>query len=93
MFDSHNAEDETVQHDQLIQRHIDLIRHVHLNEMNGNHPGAGTYDFAPVFAMLGKLAYKGWVSVEAFDFAAGAETIARESIAHMKKAAEEISKA
>ncbi len=88
MFDSHNAEDETAPHDQLIQRHFDLIRHVHLNEMNGDHPGAGTYDFAPVFAILDTLAYKGWVSVEAFDFTAGAETIARESIAHMKKAAE-----
>lgn len=93
MFDSHNAEDETEPHDQLIQRHFDLIRHVHLNEMDGSHPGAGTYDFAPVFAILEKLAYQGWVSVEAFDFTVGAETIARESIAHMKKAAEGISRA
>jgi D-psicose/D-tagatose/L-ribulose 3-epimerase len=93
MFDSHNAEDETEPHDQLIQRHFDLVRHVHLNEMNGNHPGAGTYDFAPIFAVLDKLAYRGWVSVEAFDFTVGAETIARESIAHMKKAAEGISNA
>lgn len=87
MFDSHNAEDESEPHDQLIRRYFDLIRHVHLNEMDGGHPGTGTYDFAPVFAILEKLAYRGWVSVEAFDFAAGAETIARESLEHMKKAA------
>ena len=87
MFDSHNAEDETEPHDQLIERHFDLIRHVHLNEMDGGHPGAGTYDFAPVFGILEKLAYRGWVSVEAFDFSVGAETIARESIDHMKGAA------
>ncbi len=87
MFDCHNAEDETEPHDLLIQRHFDLIRHVHTNEMDGGHPGAGTYDFARVFAMLEKLAYRGWVSVEAFDFTVGAETIARESLEHMRKAA------
>jgi sugar phosphate isomerase/epimerase len=87
MFDSHNAEDETEPHDRLIERYYDLIRHIHVNEMDGSHPGVRNYDFAPVFAMLEKLAYGGWISVEAFDFAAGAETIARESIQHMKKAA------
>jgi sugar phosphate isomerase/epimerase len=87
MFDSHNAEDETEPHDQLIERYYDLIRHIHTNEMDGSHPGAGNYDFAPIFAMLEKLAYRGWVSVEAFDFKVGAETIARESIRHMKEAA------
>jgi sugar phosphate isomerase/epimerase len=89
MFDSHNAADETEPHDLLIQRHFDLIRHVHLNEMDGSHPGAGTYDFAPVFAMLKKLDYSGWVSVEAFDFSVGAETIATESLEHMRQAASE----
>ena len=87
MFDSHNAEDETEPHDQLIEKHFDLIRHIHLNEMDGRHPGTGTYAFAPVFAMLERLRYRGWVSVEAFDFAVGAETIARESLNHMKGAA------
>ena len=87
MFDSHNAEDETEPHDQLIQKYFNLVRHVHLNEMNGNHPGAGTYDFRPIFAILEKLRYRGWVSVEAFDFTVGAETIATGSLEHMKKAA------
>ena len=87
MFDSHNAEDETEPHDRLIERYYDLIRHVHVNEMDGSHPGAGNYDFAPVFAMLEKLAYRGWVSVEAFDFTVGADTIASESLQHMRKAA------
>ncbi len=93
MFDSHNAEDETEPHDELIQRYFDLVRHVHLNEMDGGHPGTGTYDFGRVFAILEKLAYHGWVSVEAFDFAAGADEIVRGSIEHMKKAAGEFSKA
>jgi sugar phosphate isomerase/epimerase len=86
MFDTHNAEDETEPHDKLIERYFDLIRHVHLNEMNGGHPGSANYDFAPIFAMLERLNYSRWVSVEAFDFSVGADTIARESIEHMKKA-------
>jgi sugar phosphate isomerase/epimerase len=88
MFDSHNAEDETEPHGRLIEKYYDLIRHVHVNEMDGSHPGAGTYDFASIFAMLEKLRYKRWVSVEAFDFAIGADAIAESSIAYMKKAAE-----
>lgn len=92
MFDSHNAEDETEPHDQLIRKHFDLVRHVHTNEMDGSHPGAGVYDFTPVFGTLEELSYRGWVSVEAFDFTVGAEAIAIESIAHMKKAAGGVSK-
>ena len=87
MFDSHNAEDETEPHDQLIERCYDVIRHIHVNEMDGSHPGAGTYDFERVFAMLEKLAYRGWVSVEAFDFTIGAEAIAKASFERMRKAA------
>ncbi len=87
MFDSHNSEDETEAPDVLIERHFDLIRHIHLNEMDGSHPGAGAYNFAPVFQVLSKLRYQGWVSVEAFDFSLGADTIAKASIEHMKKAA------
>ena len=88
MFDTHNAEDETEPHEQLVEKYYDLIRHVHVNEMDGSHPGAGTYDFAPLFAMLKKLNYRRWVSVEAFDFSIGADAIAQRSIATMRKAAE-----
>jgi sugar phosphate isomerase/epimerase len=56
--------------------------------MDGSHPGTGTYDFAPLFAMLKKLNYRRWVSVEAFDFSIGADAIAQRSIATMRKAAE-----
>ncbi len=87
MFDSHNSEDETDRADSLIERYYHLIRHIHLNEMDGAHPGAGKYDFARIFGILKKLSYRGWVSVEAFDFQIGAEAIARLSMEHMRKAA------
>jgi len=85
MFDCHNAEDETEPHDHLIAKYFDVIRHVHVNEMDGSHPGTGNYDFVTIFRALLKLGYKGWISLEAFDFAVGAETIASETINHLKE--------
>jgi D-psicose/D-tagatose/L-ribulose 3-epimerase len=85
MFDTHNAVDETEPHSALIEKYFDVIRHVHLNEMDGRHPGKGDYDFKPVLRTLKRLGYKGWVSLEAFDFSFGAETIARESIDYLNR--------
>jgi sugar phosphate isomerase/epimerase len=89
MFDTHNAVDEVTPHAVLIEKHFDVIRHVHVNEMDGRHPGAGTYDFKPVFEALRRLGYRGWISLEAFDFAPGGARIAAESLQYLKS---EISK-
>jgi sugar phosphate isomerase/epimerase len=83
MFDTHNAVNETEPHTALIEKYFDIIRHVHVNEMDGRHPGMGDYDFKPVLATLDRLGYRGWVSLEAFDFSFGAEKIARESIEYL----------
>lgn len=85
MFDCHNAEDETEPHDVLIERYFDVIRHVHVNEMDGSHPGRGDYDFVKIFKALKRLRYKGWVSLEAFDFKPGGERIAAETIQYLKQ--------
>jgi sugar phosphate isomerase/epimerase len=85
MFDSHNSEDETEPHDALIERYFDLIRHVHVNEMDGRHPGTGNYDFVRIFRALKCLGYRGWISLEAFDFEIGGERIASETIEYLKK--------
>lgn len=85
MFDSHNAEDETEPHDRLIEKYFDMIRHVHVNEMDGSHPGTGNYDFAGIFRALHRLDYQGWISLEAFNFEYGAERIASETIEYLKK--------
>jgi D-psicose/D-tagatose/L-ribulose 3-epimerase len=85
MFDTHNAVDETEPHAALIERYLDVIRHVHVNEMDGKHPSMGNYDFKPVLSTLERLNYKGWISLEAFDFSFGAEKIARESIDYLNK--------
>ena len=85
MFDSHNAEDETEPHDLLIEKYFDIIRHVHVNEMDGRHPGTGDYDFVRIFRALKKLGYKGWISLEAFDFEIGGNRIASETIEYLRK--------
>lgn len=84
MFDTHNAVDETEPHAALVERYFELIRHIHVNEVDGKHCGAGDYDFAPLLRSLRKLNYGGWISLEAFDFSPGAEAIARQSIRHLQ---------
>lgn len=84
MFDCHNAIDETEPHAVLIERHYDLIRHVHVNELDGRHPGTGSYNFKAVFDVLRRREYAGWISAEVFDFTLGAETIARDSLRYLE---------
>jgi sugar phosphate isomerase/epimerase len=86
MFDTHNAVDETEPHPVLVERYFDFIRHVHVNEMDGRHPGTGDYDFEPLLETLLRLNYPYWVSLEAFDFKPGGVRIAQESIAHLDRA-------
>ena len=84
MFDVHNAVDETLPHAALVERWFDYIRHVHMNELDGRHCGAGDYDYKPVLEALRRRDYEGWVSVEAFDFTPGAERLANESLRHLE---------
>ena len=84
MFDVHNAIDEAEPHAELVERYFEFIRHVHVNELDGKHCGAGDYDFKPVLAALRRRNYAGWVSLEAFDFAPGAARLANESLRHLE---------
>ena len=84
MFDTHNAVDETEPHAVLLDRYYELIRHVHVNEMDGKHCGAGSYDFKPVLSVLQGRDFPGWVSLEAFDFSPGAEKLASDSLRYLE---------
>lgn len=79
MFDTHNAVGETLPHGEAIRKYDRYIEHVHVNELDGRHPGTGDYDFRPVLQELKDLEYPGWVSLEVFHFDHGAEDIARDS--------------
>jgi sugar phosphate isomerase/epimerase len=90
MFDTHNAVDEAEPHSALVERYFDLIRHVHVNEMDGRHPGTGGYDFKPVLDVLRRRGYRHWVSLEVFDFAPGAERIAADALRFLEKVIEQL---
>jgi sugar phosphate isomerase/epimerase len=85
MFDSHNAIDEHEPHQDLVKKHWSLIRHIHVNELDGSYPRpGGGYDFKPVLQAAKDGAFAGWVSMEVFDFAPGAEKMVGESIAYLQ---------
>jgi D-psicose/D-tagatose/L-ribulose 3-epimerase len=86
MFDVHNACEETDPLPELVQRHMPYIKHVHVNEMDGRHPGSGDFDFGSILRVLEQANYGGYVSVEAFDFSPGGERIAKESIRALRAA-------
>lgn len=68
----------------LIRRYAAHLGHFHVNDTNLLGPGMGETDFTPIFQALLDAGYDGWVSVEVFDYAPGAETIARESLRYMR---------
>ncbi|MFN7920178.1 MAG: sugar phosphate isomerase/epimerase family protein [Bryobacteraceae bacterium] len=84
MFDTHNAADETDPHPKVVDRNWEWIRHIHVNEMDGREPGTADYPFGPVFELLAEKQYKGWISLEVFDFKAGAEKIAGDSLRYLE---------
>lgn len=69
----------------IIGKHADWLVHFHANDPNRRGPGMGDVDFGPILAALQAVQYKGWVSVEVFDYEPGAERLASESIATLKR--------
>jgi sugar phosphate isomerase/epimerase len=91
MFDVHNAVDESLPHAELVDRYFEVIRHVHVNELDGRHCGAGNYDFKPVLTVLRRRGYERWISLEAFDFAPGPELLANASLRHLEREIDQLS--
>ena len=77
---------------ELLKQHRQVLAHFHANDPNKQGPGMGDLDFHPIFAALGEIDYRGWVSVEVFDYTPGVERLARESIAYMRGVLESLRK-
>jgi sugar phosphate isomerase/epimerase len=70
---------------ELIARHAPILAHFHANDPNRQGPGFGRLDFVPICGALNKMDYRGWISVEVFDYAPGIERLAQGSILHLQE--------
>ena len=70
--------------DQIIRENRSIVKHFHANDANLRGPGFGNTDFVPIAAALREIDYKGWVSVEVFDFSPDPVTIAVKSMEYLK---------
>jgi sugar phosphate isomerase/epimerase len=86
MLDTHNTAAEKLPVDALVRKYLPFIRHVHLNEMDGQRPGAGNFPFGLLLGELQRSGYRGWLSVEVFDFKPDGETVARLAAEYLRKA-------
>ncbi len=72
---------------EVIRRYGYRLKHFHANDVNRRGPGFGETDFVPIFEALRDIGYDGWVSIEVFDYSPDPETIARNSLAYLRKCA------
>lgn len=82
----HTLSNETDELPQVIRKVFDKgqLGHVHLNDINRRGPGFGRVLFVPVLKALKEINYKGYASVEVFEYDPDPQTIASRSIGYLK---------
>jgi sugar phosphate isomerase/epimerase len=76
----------------IIRENAPYLEHFHANDANRLGPGFGQIEFVPIFEALGQIDYRGWVSVEVFDYTPGPERLARQSIDYMRACLDKLSR-
>ncbi len=70
---------------QIIRESWPYFAHFHANDKNLKGPGFGEIDFVPIAAGLKEVGYKGFVSVEVFNFDEGPKVIAAKSLNYLRR--------
>jgi sugar phosphate isomerase/epimerase len=86
VFDSRSASAQEKSVSEALLRALDsgYLRHIHVNDANGRGPGFGETAFVPILKSLIKHNYKGYISVEVFDFSPDPLTVASRSIGYLR---------
>ena len=74
----------------IIDRHKKNCKHFHVNDSNLLGPGMGSTDYHPILRALIESNYRGWVSVEVFDYSPGAQNIAVQSLKYMQSVLDDL---
>jgi sugar phosphate isomerase/epimerase len=70
---------------QIIRDSWPYFAYFHANDPNLKGPGFGQVDFVPIAAALKAVGYRGYVSVEVFNFEEGPEVIASKSLTNLQR--------
>jgi len=69
----------------IIESSRGYLAHFHANDANRKGPGFGPTDFVPIFRALKQTGYKGYISIEAFEYDPDPLAMAKEGLAYLKK--------
>jgi len=70
---------------EIIKGSKENLVHFHINDDNRLGPGFGKVNYPPIIKALEEINYRGFLSVEVFDFSPGPKKIASVSIENLKK--------
>ena len=76
---------------QIIRESWPRFAYFHANDANLKGPGFGKVDFKPILGALQEVGYRGYVSVEVFNFDEGPEMIATKSIGYLREMLAQVS--